>query len=149
MQTLLQPPQTSENIRATESRQTRGGAKTAVLGCANRGEARAAVWRMKRRGRGAEARGREAGSSGGHHCNHLATVARGKGNGCGGGGGVEADMPHQHRGYMPVAIATRRWRSPFYVSRNIYIFRPCSFVPNWWVGTIPNRIASLIYINFD
>jgi hypothetical protein len=104
---------------------------------------------MKRRGRGAEARGREAGSSGGHHCNHLATVARGKGNGCGGGGGVEADMPHQHRGYMPVAIATRRWRSPFYVSRNIYIFRPCSFVPNWWVGTIPNRIASLIYINFD
>lgn len=79
MQTLLQPPQTSENIRATESRQTRGGAKTAVLGCANRGEARAAVWRMKRRGRGAEARGREAGSSGGHHCNHLATVARGKG----------------------------------------------------------------------
>jgi hypothetical protein len=27
--------------------------------------------------------------------------------------------------------------------------RPCSFVPDWWVGTIPNRIASLIYINFD
>jgi hypothetical protein len=28
-------------------------------------------------------------------------------------------------------------------------FRACSFVPDWWVGTIPNRIASLIYINFD
>jgi hypothetical protein len=26
--------------------------------------------------------------------------------------------------------------------------RPCSFVPNWWVGMILNRIASLIYINF-
>jgi hypothetical protein len=46
-----------------------------VLGCANRGEARAAGWRMKRRGRGAEARGREAGSSGDRHCNLLATVA--------------------------------------------------------------------------
>jgi hypothetical protein len=28
-------------------------------------------------------------------------------------------------------------------------FRACSFVLDWWVGTIPNRIASLIYINFD
>jgi hypothetical protein len=27
--------------------------------------------------------------------------------------------------------------------------RPCSFVSDWWVGTIPDRIASLIYINFD
>jgi hypothetical protein len=27
--------------------------------------------------------------------------------------------------------------------------RPCSFVPDWWVVTIPDRIASLIYINFD
>jgi hypothetical protein len=27
--------------------------------------------------------------------------------------------------------------------------RPCSFVSDWWVGTIPGRIASLIYINFD
>jgi hypothetical protein len=27
--------------------------------------------------------------------------------------------------------------------------RACSFVPDRWVGTIPNRIASLIYINFD
>jgi hypothetical protein len=27
--------------------------------------------------------------------------------------------------------------------------RRCSFVPNWWVGTITNWIASLIYINFD
>jgi hypothetical protein len=27
--------------------------------------------------------------------------------------------------------------------------RPCSFVPDWWVGMIPNLIASLIYINFD
>jgi hypothetical protein len=27
--------------------------------------------------------------------------------------------------------------------------RPCSFVSDWWVGTITNRIASLIYINFD
>jgi hypothetical protein len=27
--------------------------------------------------------------------------------------------------------------------------RPCSFVPDWWVGTIPDRIASLIYINFN
>jgi hypothetical protein len=26
---------------------------------------------------------------------------------------------------------------------------PCSFVSDWWVGTIPSRIASLIYINFD
>jgi uncharacterized protein with GYD domain len=51
-----------------------------VLGCANRGEARAADWRMKRRGRSAEARGREAGSSGGRHCNLLTTVARGKHN---------------------------------------------------------------------
>jgi hypothetical protein len=23
------------------------------------------------------------------------------------------------------------------------------FVPDWWVGTLPDRIASLIYINFD
>jgi hypothetical protein len=28
-------------------------------------------------------------------------------------------------------------------------FRACSFVSDWWVGTIPNRIASLIYINFE
>jgi hypothetical protein len=27
--------------------------------------------------------------------------------------------------------------------------RPCSFVADWWVRTISNRIASLIYINFD
>jgi hypothetical protein len=27
--------------------------------------------------------------------------------------------------------------------------RPCSFVSDWWVGTIPSRIAYLIYINFD
>jgi hypothetical protein len=27
--------------------------------------------------------------------------------------------------------------------------RSCSFVLDWWVGTIPNRIVSLIYINFD
>jgi hypothetical protein len=27
--------------------------------------------------------------------------------------------------------------------------KPCSFVSDWWVGTIPSRIASLIYINFD
>jgi hypothetical protein len=27
--------------------------------------------------------------------------------------------------------------------------RPCLFVLNWCVGTIPNRIVSLIYINFD
>jgi hypothetical protein len=27
--------------------------------------------------------------------------------------------------------------------------RPCSFVSDWWAGTIPSRIASLIYINFD
>jgi hypothetical protein len=27
--------------------------------------------------------------------------------------------------------------------------RPCSFLPDWWVGTILDRIASLIYINFD
>jgi hypothetical protein len=27
--------------------------------------------------------------------------------------------------------------------------RPYSFLPDWWVGTIPDRIASLIYINFD
>jgi hypothetical protein len=26
--------------------------------------------------------------------------------------------------------------------------RPCSFALDWWVGTIPNRIASLIYIDF-
>jgi hypothetical protein len=30
-----------------------------------------------------------------------------------------------------------------------YSFRPCSFLLDWWVGTIPDRIASLIYINFD
>jgi hypothetical protein len=29
------------------------------------------------------------------------------------------------------------------------IIRPCSFVSDWWVGMIPSRIASLIYINFD
>jgi hypothetical protein len=29
------------------------------------------------------------------------------------------------------------------------ILRPSSFVPDWWVGTISNRIDSLIYINFD
>jgi hypothetical protein len=29
------------------------------------------------------------------------------------------------------------------------ILRSCSFVSDWWVGTIPSRIASLIYINFD
>jgi hypothetical protein len=27
--------------------------------------------------------------------------------------------------------------------------RPCSFLLDWWVGTIPDRIASLIYIKFD
>jgi hypothetical protein len=27
--------------------------------------------------------------------------------------------------------------------------RPCSFLSDWWVGTISDRIASLIYINFD
>jgi hypothetical protein len=27
--------------------------------------------------------------------------------------------------------------------------RSCSFVPDWWVETIPNRITFLIYINFD
>jgi hypothetical protein len=27
--------------------------------------------------------------------------------------------------------------------------RPCSFVSDWWVGTISNRIVSLIYINFN
>jgi hypothetical protein len=27
--------------------------------------------------------------------------------------------------------------------------RPCSFLPDWWVGTIPDRIDSLIYIKFD
>jgi hypothetical protein len=30
-----------------------------------------------------------------------------------------------------------------------YLLRPCSFLPDWWVGTISNRITSLIYINFD
>ena len=29
------------------------------------------------------------------------------------------------------------------------LLRSCSFVPDWWVGTISNWIASLIYINFD
>jgi hypothetical protein len=33
--------------------------------------------------------------------------------------------------------------------RTTRILRPCSFVSDWWVGTIPTRIASLIYINFD
>jgi hypothetical protein len=28
-------------------------------------------------------------------------------------------------------------------------FRACSFVSDWWVGTIPNRIVSLIYINLS
>jgi hypothetical protein len=36
-----------------------------------------------------------------------------------------------------------------YTTDRVAIFKPCSFVPDWWVGTIPNRIASLIYINFD
>jgi hypothetical protein len=31
----------------------------------------------------------------------------------------------------------------------VFRIRPCSFVSDWWVGTIPGRIASLIYINFD
>jgi hypothetical protein len=30
-----------------------------------------------------------------------------------------------------------------------FTFRPCSFLSDRWVGTIPNRITSLIYINFD
>jgi hypothetical protein len=29
------------------------------------------------------------------------------------------------------------------------LLRPCSFVLDWRVGTIPNRIASIIYINFN
>jgi hypothetical protein len=33
--------------------------------------------------------------------------------------------------------------------RMAIIFLPCSFVPDWWIGTIPSRIASLIYINFN
>jgi hypothetical protein len=37
----------------------------------------------------------------------------------------------------------------FQTSLNQTLVRPCSFVPDWWVGTIPNRIASLIYLNFD
>jgi hypothetical protein len=32
---------------------------------------------------------------------------------------------------------------------DLFHLRPCSFVPDWWVGTISNRIASLIYINYD
>jgi hypothetical protein len=31
----------------------------------------------------------------------------------------------------------------------VRMFMPCSFLPDWWVGMIPNRIASLIYINFN
>jgi hypothetical protein len=27
--------------------------------------------------------------------------------------------------------------------------RHCSFLLNWWIGTISNQIVSLIYINFD
>jgi hypothetical protein len=27
--------------------------------------------------------------------------------------------------------------------------RPRSVVMDWWAGSIPNRITSLIYINFD
>jgi hypothetical protein len=37
----------------------------------------------------------------------------------------------------------------FYFSFFPYSFRPCSFLSDWWVRTIPSRIASLIYINFD
>jgi hypothetical protein len=29
------------------------------------------------------------------------------------------------------------------------VLRACSFVLDWWVRTIPNRINFLIYINFD
>jgi hypothetical protein len=29
------------------------------------------------------------------------------------------------------------------------LLRPRSVFMDWWAGTIPNRIASLIYINFD
>jgi uncharacterized protein involved in cysteine biosynthesis len=29
------------------------------------------------------------------------------------------------------------------------LLRPCSFLLDWWVETIPDWIASLIYINFD
>jgi hypothetical protein len=34
-------------------------------------------------------------------------------------------------------------------TKTLVTLRPCSFVSDWWVGTIPNRIVSLIYINFD
>jgi hypothetical protein len=43
-----------------------------VLDSADGGEPRAAKRRMRRPGRDVEARGREAGSSGGRHCNLLA-----------------------------------------------------------------------------
>jgi hypothetical protein len=33
--------------------------------------------------------------------------------------------------------------------KSVSSFRPCSFALDWWVGTISNRIDSLIYINFD
>jgi hypothetical protein len=36
-----------------------------------------------------------------------------------------------------------------FVNNHRILLRTCSFVSDWWVGTIPSRIASLIYINFD
>jgi hypothetical protein len=43
-------------------------------------------------------------------------------------------------------VQTEKW---MLLGLTFVLLRPCLFVPDWWVGTIPSRIASLIYINFD
>jgi hypothetical protein len=59
----------------------------------------------------------------------------------------------QRRTCVPAGV---RWSGLSTISRrepkttcSVPTFRPCSFVSDWWAGTIPSRIASLIYINFD
>jgi hypothetical protein len=46
-------------------------------------------------------------------------------------------------------VLVRHFKQDGIQARALACLRPCSFVSDWWVGTIPSRIASLIYINFD
>jgi hypothetical protein len=52
--------------------------------------------------------------------------------------------------YAPVTIFSSLEKNILLLLMSSWVtLRPCSFLPDWWVGTILDRIASLIYINFD
>jgi hypothetical protein len=59
--------------------------------------------------------------------------------------GVNADIESQNVPLVRRMVPSFTWE----IKLRLFSFRPYSFVLDWWVGTIPNWIASLIYINFD